>query len=415
MTESSERRVAPWRVTYQPGEWTLLSGPAAMVVLEPAPARASAVVTQVWELVVSASTAGELVSRLVEVGLDAMQHLAVVFRDADGLHALLRGGAVILDPEGAELAAGSGALTWRESDLHGDVIEIAMPGATRAEDVVSLPLLAGAAQVGWVRVDAAEGAVPRVAESMVSEPEPAPAPEPEPSPQPEPPPEPAPEPWPEPEPEAEPGREATSQLPPWLRTPVPAPRPGQRDRGYAATPGAPHVANPYGTSPWAPPDSPYGAADAWTPLAAGQGDAHDGETVFQSQIAATHRHTGPAVPSTDQQPPVLADLRTNDGTRQPIGVPVLIGRAPSAERHDPASVLVRVPSPSHDISRTHLMVDHDGASVRVTDLHSTNGTIIIQPGSAPQRLSPGQTVAVAIGSVIDLGDGVTIDVVPHGA
>ena len=39
-----------------------------------------------------------------------------------------------------------------------------------------------------------------------------------------------------------------------------------------------------------------------------------------------------------------------------------------------------VPSPGHDISRTHLEVAPEGWSVVVTDLHSTNGTILVRPG-----------------------------------
>jgi hypothetical protein len=46
----------------------------------------------------------------------------------------------------------------------------------------------------------------------------------------------------------------------------------------------------------------------------------------------------------------------------------------------------------------------------VTDLGSTNGTVLAQPGLAPEDLQPGVAVQLIPGAILDLGDGVTIQV-----
>jgi hypothetical protein len=105
---------------------------------------------------------------------------------------------------------------------------------------------------------------------------------------------------------------------------------------------------------------------------------------------------------------VLAVLRASDGAEAPLDGTVLVGRAP-AQRVGAAARLLVVPSPSHDISRTHLEVTPDGWRVLVTDLHSTNGTVLVPPGSRERRLlPPGEPVAVELGSVLELADGVSV-------
>ena len=95
---------------------------------------------------------------------------------------------------------------------------------------------------------------------------------------------------------------------------------------------------------------------------------------------------------------------------------ILIGRAPEARRFPSTDQphLVTVPSPHHEISATHLEVrpgsgaDH-GTAV-VTDLGSTNGSVLVQPGLPPEDLQAGIAVQLIPGAILDLGDGVTIQV-----
>lgn len=113
-------------------------------------------------------------------------------------------------------------------------------------------------------------------------------------------------------------------------------------------------------------------------------------------------HAGP-----EQAATVLLSLST--GQQLELDRPVLIGRAPESSRFGFGETprLVTVPSPQQDISRTHVEVKLEGDNVLVTDLRSTNGTVVVLPGSPPRRLHPGESVPVPVGTVVDLGDGIT--------
>jgi hypothetical protein len=108
--------------------------------------------------------------------------------------------------------------------------------------------------------------------------------------------------------------------------------------------------------------------------------------------------------------PVLAILRASDGSTATVDRAVLVGRAPSAQRSSArAPRLMTVPSPGHDISRTHVEIAPDGWQIAVTDLDSTNGTVLVRPeGVDRQPMAPGETVVVQLGTVVELGDGISI-------
>jgi hypothetical protein len=132
--------------------------------------------------------------------------------------------------------------------------------------------------------------------------------------------------------------------------------------------------------------------------------------------AATCRMCGAAIPP--QRPrlvhrPVLCVLEASDGTTADVDRAVLVGRAPDPDRsHFKAPRLMVVRSPGHDISRTHVEVAPEGWQVMATDLNSTNGTVLIRPGGYErQQLAPGEHVPVQPGSILDLGDGVSIALV----
>ena len=118
--------------------------------------------------------------------------------------------------------------------------------------------------------------------------------------------------------------------------------------------------------------------------------------------------------------PVVPVARLTFSTGEVVDVdrPVVVGRAPEARRSTSTEEphLVPVTSPQQEISSTHLEIrpgsgaDH-GTAV-VTDLGSTNGTVVLQPGLPPEDLRPGVPVPLLPGAVVDLGDGVTIQVGP---
>jgi hypothetical protein len=98
------------------------------------------------------------------------------------------------------------------------------------------------------------------------------------------------------------------------------------------------------------------------------------------------------------------------GDAQPLDRTVLIGRSPSVAQVSGGSMphLMMVGVGDHDISRNHVQVALEGDTVVVTDLHSRNGTVVVLPDKPPQKLRAGEPTAVIVGTVIDLGGGVTI-------
>ncbi|MCK5929596.1 MAG: FHA domain-containing protein, partial [Nocardioides sp.] len=112
----------------------------------------------------------------------------------------------------------------------------------------------------------------------------------------------------------------------------------------------------------------------------------------------------------------VARLSLSTGEEVEVDRVVIIGRAPEARRFTATQRprLVAVPSPQQEISSTHLEVrpgsGADHGSAVVTDLGSTNGTLLTQPGLPQEPLRPGIPVQLLPGAVIDLGDGLTIAV-----
>lgn len=92
---------------------------------------------------------------------------------------------------------------------------------------------------------------------------------------------------------------------------------------------------------------------------------------------------------------------------------VYVGRSPRSPRITSGLVpeLVAVPSPRREVSATHLEILEEGRAVVVRDLGSTNGTRVSTPGAAPSVLSPGSSRVVAAGTMLDLGDGIVLEIV----
>ena len=104
-------------------------------------------------------------------------------------------------------------------------------------------------------------------------------------------------------------------------------------------------------------------------------------------------------------------LRHINGTKYLLSKPLILGRLPAAPlRGDRAVNLVVLASPDGVVSSTHARVEVLGDVVVVTDLRSTNGTRVINPGQSPVLLAPGDSMALGVGAIIDLGDGNRLEV-----
>lgn len=110
--------------------------------------------------------------------------------------------------------------------------------------------------------------------------------------------------------------------------------------------------------------------------------------------------------------PTLAGVHSNQGDFADIVSGVIIGRGPDTSHGPEGSQLMKVPSPSNDISRNHVLVTTREWNVHVTDLNSTNGTTVLPVGETPFILRDGASVQVELGTVLDLGDGVSVRIEP---
>ena len=387
-----------WRATYTPGDWVVLSGPTSLVVLEPPTHEWASLINTLWEEIVASSSITDLATRLAHFKIDDLPSLAAFFWTDDGMRSLIRGDISVIDlATGKVVADGEGVQTWSEVGLAGvDHIRVDLPFEGDAT-LLELPLVVGAVRASSVTLDASELA-------QVSSPQA------------------------EPELEAATPAERTAELsaseiaalanaetelmaPPFPVESGTDPQAGAPQRLEAAV--VPQLGSPDALVARAmEPNSEDSPADI---------DPQDSAILA---VFCANGHVSPPSatscrvcggPVGTQGPqfvayPVLAVLRASDGSSAQLDRPVLIGRAPSTDRSDNrAPRLMTVPSPNHDISRTHLEVAPDGWQIVATDLNSTNGTILIRPGGVDrQQLAAGEPVPVQVGSVVELGDGVSV-------
>jgi FHA domain-containing protein len=147
---------------------------------------------------------------------------------------------------------------------------------------------------------------------------------------------------------------------------------------------------------------------------------HDGMTQSGGWDHREAARQQPGIPGQQHAPSVVsrpvARLVLSTGETVDVDRAVIVGRAPEARRFTSTEQpkLVTVPSPHQEISSTHVEIrpgsGADHGSAVVTDMGSTNGTVLVQPGLPPEDLQPGIAVQLIPGAVIDLGDGLTIQV-----
>jgi len=445
-----------WRATYTPGEWVVLSGPTSLVVLEPPSREWAALINTLWDQVVASSSITDLASLLATFKMDQLPTFGAFFWTADGMRSLVRGQISVIDlATGRVVADGNGIQTWSEVGLAG-VEQVRVDLAHEGDaTLLELPLVVGAVRASSVVLDASEGVQVR---SPQGQPTAADAGDDQSQVSAEASSEPSTEPL--PEVVASAGAEPTqgpSESADEAEAAAPTPQTAELSATEIAAlanaetelmsspfdePAAdtePDIAEP----DVAESDVPGGyagpqkledtvalnlagqdAADL-VPPAAPRSDAspHSAEPAILAVLcpnghasppdATSCRVCGGAVGTQGPQlvgPPVLAVLRASNGTSAEVDRTVLIGRAPSSDRSSSQTPrLMTVPSPNHDISRTHLEVSPDDWQVVVTDLNSTNGTILVPPGAGDgQQLAPGERIPVQVGSVMELGDGVSV-------
>lgn len=385
MTESSAPAArSRWRLAYVPGDWLALAGPNAAVVLQPASAQWSELIATIWQEVLAAESIDDLLHRMASFRLEGMPNFAAFFWADGQLHSLVRGGIQLFDhADGALIADGAGVHTWTESVLGGiDRVQVRL-SEPDADVRLELPLVVGVAGVSSLIVDTRPdrqvdlGPVgPFTAtetsadDSLITEA----------------------------------GESGTEEI-------------GTEESGteeIEANDVAAEAAVPGEVDPEA-----AVAVDAGATVPVGSSPETMAEPFEFDEEEDGRTLLAPSLPGAPQLPPpaaprrvVVAVLSPSSGGRVDVDRPILVGRSPSASRvsGDQLPRLLTVPSPSHDISRTHLQVVPGDGQVVLTDLNSTNGTVLIGPDGRQVTLEPSSPMTVDIGSVIDLGDGVTIRV-----
>jgi hypothetical protein len=339
---------------FAPGDWYAVVGDRVTVLL---PGSQRDRVAALWDLADSGAGAEALLDALLAGGLSSLDHFALVAHDDDSTHLIVRGAptATVSSTGGEEILSAAPGTTWAEQVLAGVTsVRVTLNGEGSADHRLT---------PGLARVSAVEFGTP-----------PAPAPVEEPA-------------------AGEPAVVAPEVVP----EPEPEPAPAEPMQ--------------FGS----PEDDPTPTGE--TPVVADDWSDRDGQTQVGTPVADFER---PPIPGQEIAPDVVAQpvasLVLSTGDVVAVDRTVLVGRAPEARRfasHDQPHV-VTVPSPHQEISSTHLEIrpgaGADHGSAIATDLGSTNGTVLAQPGLDPEELKPGIAVSLIPGAVLDLGDGVTIQV-----
>ncbi|MDQ4054419.1 MAG: FHA domain-containing protein [Actinomycetota bacterium] len=426
---SDEQPDATW--SYQAGEWFGIVGPEITVLL---PGSEKQRVTGLWELVDDGAGFDQVLDGLLSSGLSALPGFALIGMGPGPTRVLLRGGSVraaVVAGDGPVALEGSTAATWAERVFEG-VTSLTVSVGEPADQARHLPIEQGLVRVARIdRPEHAAGAAPPPAPPVVvphvldesspldddadtnaqpspyadlgavpveiSEPEPLTM---------------AFDPFdadPVADEEEAAEEEATGEPPPPLQSV------GSWTSDAEPPTLPPNVPPPPPTLPPPPPPPPIAPA----PYDPDPVDSdHDGMTRAGLAPGELDRQQ-PGIPGQPQPPGVtrpVAKLLVSNGETVDVDRVVLIGRAPEARRFASTEQprLITVPSPLHEISSTHVEVrpgsGADHGSAVVTDMGSTNGTVLVQPGLGPEELKPGIAVQLIPGSVINLGDGVTIQV-----
>lgn len=166
-----------------------------------------------------------------------------------------------------------------------------------------------------------------------------------------------------------------------------------------------------------PPGATKGEKPAFADEGVGDVDGDHAEAPTIIVPPAAPRHSELAVAAVDMpvSEPQRKTFGLSIGTHAPITleVPAYIGRRPSTPRIVGSRMpkLVMVPSPSREVSSTHVEIMQTADTVVVTDLGSTNGTIVTVPGYAPRTLRQGESLVVGAKTLVDIGDGIRIIIV----
>ena len=164
--------------------------------------------------------------------------------------------------------------------------------------------------------------------------------------------------------------------------PTPAPISGAAGTREAAPSYALAMAGPAAAG------TPAGGA----PAGAAGADEHPDEEFAATLVRASGTQAGPF------------SLTFDDGRDVILETTALIGRNPAAAAGEDIDQLIDFADMGRSVSKTHVLLRVDGATVWVTDRNSTNGTAVTGADGIRRQLAPGEPVAAAPGATVEFGD-----------
>jgi hypothetical protein len=416
----------PTDAVYTPGSWVAIGAESGWLLVDIDPGDAS--VLSCWSLLRGGAEIDEILDALLQRGLRAVGNFALVRISGERRAVVVRGAAeAVITAGGADQQVrAEGVATWREHPLPENASAVALraggssggaeaplsPGVTLASSlrlaVSATPLTPRPAAEPPAQALNGSGAVTAPAPRP-----PASAPETEQLPRPS-----------QPEPDSMAPLAALKPLESLAdddqvyRPPPPGVVSGGRGSGAEG----PEQQQPAPAAlAWSPPPQPQSPDPTLSPAATAEASGEVGNMV--QAVRCQHGHLSPPMavscrvcgfPLMGQAPvmvprPTLGVLRLSTGDVVPLDRTVIMGRNPrvdeSSEGERPH--VVRLPSPGHDISRSHVEIRLDGWHVLLTDLNSVNGTVVTPPWQEPQRVRPNESVPIEPGTVVSLADEVT--------
>lgn len=374
------------------GGLTIFAGEHSLLALQSRPEPAAR--HELWADLVSGVDHAPVLDLLLRTGLSSIPPFVLLATDTNGVHLVLVRGPIEIVVDGGETISGEGVSSWREARLPVGAGVTVWPSGV-SPDATTLPLrvgivLASAFRLGDLAV--ADAKVDSIAVASAAAPivpataSPVSAP---------------PQPVPKDPPTVDPEQTLASQT----ITVPPPPSPSfvapPEDGGYDHLFGETVVRSVEDAAVREVADETAAAVVA---------DVAD-KTEFVDRAALRERRRAARESTPEPDAPRLF-LELSTGGTEYIDQPLVIGRAPAVERVPGANIPrpVVMTTPNQDISRTHAQISAQGGTAVVTDLHSSNGTLVMMPGKPAQKLRPGEPTAVIVGTVIDLGDGATLTV-----
>ena len=149
--------------------------------------------------------------------------------------------------------------------------------------------------------------------------------------------------------------------------------------------------------PWSPSRSPLPEPDAFPELSgevSAVAGSPDAGIPRSARASVSAQHVLPEIPDDIEETMIANRRKAHWSLQLPTGTAVdlhadvvLVGRRPAPSTAFPNAQLVEVDDGT--VSKTHLRLERHGDEWSVTDLHSTNGTILIASDGAEREIAPG--------------------------